>query len=505
MALLFISKIAIYLVAWLSTYAIHSTIFTLLLFTCLKILRNLHPYAKEILLKTTLVAGIFTAFLHLLGQGQYGQFQITRVAPSVQSLSPLNNKSPKTQVTPSTPSVVSNALSTQISSPTPTFHWTTILLMIWLGTVALLVLKLRRCKKHFKQSLQYLEFQDTLLLNILHKLTQKIHLKQPVQLKIVQNNISPLVLNKYTIVVPLKTLELTQAQQESMLAHELAHLKRRDHLWLMVYHWLSILFFFQPLNHWLYREIHEVTEEICDAKAVQITQNRQALAQCLVEVAQWLIQQPQWVVAMASKKLSLTKRVQQLLNNQYMKNSKNNRVPFHLALASIVTTIGLLAIFIMPGIQASWAQSSKTQAKKTFKAYTLNVKKSSRGKYRQAIVIKNPQGDISEFYLDDQKYTASDLNKFGFIRQALKKQNKHALLKAKFVYEMKKIQIEAQQAKYRLEEKYLKNSKITDKATKKANLKELKLEAERVKKAHVYKMRALELKMKQALDSKNKD
>ena len=50
------------------------------------------------------------------------------------------------------------------------------------------------------------------------------------------------------ICVPPKALAgLTDEQQEGMLAHELAHLARRDPLWLVISHVLTWLFF-QPLT-----------------------------------------------------------------------------------------------------------------------------------------------------------------------------------------------------------------------------------------------------------------
>lgn len=485
-------EIALKTIGWLFTYALHSTIIIVALAMMLKNRQQLTNVTKDVLLKTALVASLCTTSIQLYGQWVWWQVEIETPATI-----------PETVLAQTTPANVHTTYKSNLNpAPAPTlpthaFDWYQVFFMGWLATVVFLTIRFLWRKKQFLRSLNYVAHEDDQLLFLLNKLKAKARLKREVRLRFVTNTISPIVLNKHTIVVPVKALHsLTGVQQESMLAHELAHLKRRDDLWLTTCHVLQALFFFQPLNKWLFREIHEVTEQICDAEAVQLTQNNQALAQCLVEVAGWFTQPPQWVAAMASGKKSLTNRVQKLLKNQDMKNSKNNLLNSPLALAGIITLVGILSVFVLPGVHLSWAQGiSQNINKATFKAYTLNVSTHSQGKYQQAIVIKNPENQVTEFYLDDKKYKADELSKFAFVNKALKAQQNRRELKIAYANESKKMEIEIRKNHVKLKKEYGDVMKIKDEKIRKVKLKAIKLKAAKTNKELKERRAALKKKL----------
>lgn len=63
---------------------------------------------------------------------------------------------------------------------------------------------------------------------------------------------------------------LDEASQQMVLAHELAHIKRRDLAWEWLFVALEALFFFHPLV-WLMRRAHRMAQEnACDTTALQI-------------------------------------------------------------------------------------------------------------------------------------------------------------------------------------------------------------------------------------------
>jgi beta-lactamase regulating signal transducer with metallopeptidase domain len=75
-------------------------------------------------------------------------------------------------------------------------------------------------------------------------------------------------------------LELEPEEQDSMLAHEVAHLVRRDPQWLVLARAVEMVFFFQPLNRLARRRIQEVAEYLCDDWAVARTRRPVMLAKC---------------------------------------------------------------------------------------------------------------------------------------------------------------------------------------------------------------------------------
>jgi hypothetical protein len=81
---------------------------------------------------------------------------------------------------------------------------------------------------------------------------------------------------------------LSRARPEmlnAVLAHELAHFKRRDALWNGLQHLLDTGLYFHPGVRWLSRSLRREREIAADLLAVQITGDRLALARALESVA----------------------------------------------------------------------------------------------------------------------------------------------------------------------------------------------------------------------------
>ncbi len=83
--------------------------------------------------------------------------------------------------------------------------------------------------------------------------------------------------------------DLSPYHQESILAHEISHLRRHDPAWLAVGRVLETALFFQPLNRVARRRLQEIAEYRCDDGAVALTGRPVELARCLTEVASWRI------------------------------------------------------------------------------------------------------------------------------------------------------------------------------------------------------------------------
>lgn len=91
------------------------------------------------------------------------------------------------------------------------------------------------------------------------------------------------------IVVPRRAVaELAPAAQESMLAHELGHVVRRDPAWRLGLAFVQRVLFFQPLIGVAMRRITQHAEYLADAWAARHTAEPLALARCLTEIAAWM-------------------------------------------------------------------------------------------------------------------------------------------------------------------------------------------------------------------------
>jgi beta-lactamase regulating signal transducer with metallopeptidase domain len=120
---------------------------------------------------------------------------------------------------------------------------------------------------------------------------------------------------RWTILLPERALrELPPDDLRSLLAHELAHLVRRDGLWLCLSRFVCTCCAFQPMNYLALREWQRAAELRCDAWAVARTGRPLALARCLAEVAGWRLAAPVCPASLAVLgRTRLSERIERLL------------------------------------------------------------------------------------------------------------------------------------------------------------------------------------------------
>jgi len=127
---------------------------------------------------------------------------------------------------------------------------------------------------------------------------------------------APVALGRAEICLPRRVLqELTPGEQRSIVAHEAAHLVRRDPLWLILLGAVEAIFFFQPLNALALRRYREGAEFLCDDWAVMATGRPRELARSIASIAGWLSAPAGEVpmAAMVEHGSPLVRRVQRLV------------------------------------------------------------------------------------------------------------------------------------------------------------------------------------------------
>jgi beta-lactamase regulating signal transducer with metallopeptidase domain len=101
-------------------------------------------------------------------------------------------------------------------------------------------------------------------------------------------------------------------QVEALLAHELAHVARRDWLWNNVQRGIESLLFFHPAAWWLGRRIRQEREHACDDLAVAACGDPLALAEALAELARARHYPPR--LGLAARGGALAQRILRLLS-----------------------------------------------------------------------------------------------------------------------------------------------------------------------------------------------
>jgi beta-lactamase regulating signal transducer with metallopeptidase domain len=292
-------------IAWLLTYLLHSTFLLGLAWLVSKPLARWAVSAEETVWKLALVGALFTASLQLAAgwepmSGRWG-------------LSDLTPPTHRTATAPDVSAPVRAQPLSRPSAPALTFGF-------WILGACLLLAGYGRSHALLRRRLKN---RPLIVGGTLHSQLRALAVEagftKDVRLSCSSRVPVPLALGvlRSEICVPPRALGLTDEQQEGMLAHELAHLVRRDPLWLVVSHVLTCVFFFQPLNWVARRRLREISEILSDEWAVCRTGRPLALARCLVEVAGWpAVRRSLPVPGMADTPSHLTRRIRRLLDRR---------------------------------------------------------------------------------------------------------------------------------------------------------------------------------------------
>src|SRR5262245_23714043 len=362
-------EVASQAVAWLLTYTLHSTLFLGLAWLVSRRLAQRLPAVEEAVWRFALVAGLLTASLQVAAGREplSGSWSLASTAASTETSSSVMAPAPST----STPSVLGAPASrgpraarmaalpaTRAEAPAPSrslpVSLPVVLAGIWLSGALLLSavwfaghLRLRRRLRARPVVL------EATMVSLLGELRERAGLTRPVRLTSSSRLPVPVALglSRAEICVPPRALaSLAPEQQEGMLAHELAHLVRRDPFWLAFGRVLASALFFQPLNWVAIRRLRELSELLCDEWAVGRTGRPVSLARCLAEVAGWSVHPIGSLPApgMADRPSHLGKRIRRLLEEA---RSPQRRVhPAWLAAGMVILVVAVAAA--APGVHA---------------------------------------------------------------------------------------------------------------------------------------------------------
>ncbi|MGH8273044.1 MAG: M56 family metallopeptidase [Gammaproteobacteria bacterium] len=230
----------------------------------------------------------------------------------------------------------------------PGRYWPFAVLAIWLAIALVLLVRLASCALAARRELS----GRTRLLagpayDALSALCRDAGRRRRPRLSVSASIAGPVSLANGEICLPSWALErLAPNQIRAMLAHELAHYRRRDPQWQFAASLVKSVLFFQPLNRLASARLAASAELACDDWAAVRTGDRRALAECLAECATRLhaSKLPIFASAMASPDSALTRRVGRLMGAIHLFNGEitmKTRIIIIIALAALA--------FLAPG------------------------------------------------------------------------------------------------------------------------------------------------------------
>jgi Zn-dependent protease with chaperone function len=338
---------------WLITYAIHSTLLigALLLLTSTSFGRQALGKNGSWLWRFALVGALVTASLQSIRSTAplSGTLRLDGDTPARTMVRIEREHRERTAATPSyVGSPVRDGKTVVRSSIKVTPVWPLIVLGAWFVVAAALLSRFLVSRARFLRTIGPRTSADhTLAGNALRHLMREGRITREVHLTISDRLTSPVALGSDEICLPSRAMsELGPVRIESILAHELAHLVRRDPSWLTLSRVIEALFFFQPLNIFARQRMQESAEFASDAWASARVARPLDLAHCLARVAEWTIAAPRMPVpAMAEgqglghRGGVLVRRVERLTTGRVIPEETPGRALRLMAAISLVALI----------------------------------------------------------------------------------------------------------------------------------------------------------------------
>ena len=180
---------------------------------------------------------------------------------------------------------------------------------------------------------------------VLQKTLGEFHSRRQVTIAISEKVMVPAAIGFFRpmIVLPSWALrELSTAELNSILIHELAHLQRRDDWTNLTQKVLRAVLFFHPAVWWVERQLSLEREMACDDVVLARTENPRAYAECLVTVAERSLMRRGLALAQAavSKMRQTTLRVAQILDG----SSSNATRAWKPALGLVTVASGIFVV-----------------------------------------------------------------------------------------------------------------------------------------------------------------
>ena len=226
------------------------------------------------------------------------------------------------------------------------------IIQAWLvGAVTMLIWQTTKIGR-FRQMLGECEPAPSWLIAQAEELASLLGIETP-EVVVVPRIASPMIwsLGRARLIWPAELLDrLSESCRQSVLLHELAHLRRRDH-WVG---WLQLLggclWWWNPLFWYVSRQVRENAELACDAWVVAtLPESRRLYAEALIEVAQLMsqVEAPTPALSLgAGRRREFERRLVMIMCSG---------IPCKLSLGGLVV-VGMLALVALPG----WSQDQPT-------------------------------------------------------------------------------------------------------------------------------------------------
>ena len=229
--------------------------------------------------------------------------------------------------------------------------WLTVLAWTW-GTGTVLLTIRRVCDIHrFLRLLRAAEPPTPAVLGVAEDISNRLRLKQVPEIQLLPVRLSPLVWflgGRPRVFLPAALFERLDAEgQQAILAHELGHVRRKDHWVRLVELLVSTIYWWHPVVWWARSQLRELEEQCCDGLVLgTLPHGARAYATALMDTLDFL-SEPSLAVPLvttsAQSTLSMARRIRMLKNPAPVSRLTVGRLVLLAAVATLPMTLAFAA------------------------------------------------------------------------------------------------------------------------------------------------------------------
>ncbi|WP_316850374.1 M56 family metallopeptidase [Pedobacter agri] len=251
----------------------------------------------------------------------------------------------------------------------------------------------------------------------LELLSDKLGLSQ--RIKLLQSGLAkvPMVLGHFKplILIPLGLLNgLATTEVEAILAHELAHIKRRDYLINLLQCFIEIIFFFNPAVLWVSHLIKTEREHCCDDLAIQCVNDRKNYVKALVFCQEFEQRAPAYAMGITGKTGSLLHRASRMLFNTNSTLNKMEKTILTIALVgTVMCTVAIKSVSNAATVSSKKIASSVFQdtTRKTKSAEQIEKEIDQKMKAAEQSSQSGKKADLGQKALKQDRITAKHIER----------------------------------------------------------------------------------------------
>ncbi len=158
---------------------------------------------------------------------------------------------------------------------------------------------------------------------------------------------------------------LTAREMESILAHELCHVRRRDNLAALIHMTVEAAFWFHPLVWWIGARLMEERERACDEEVLRTGGEPQAYAEGILKICELHLASPLACVAGVTGG-DLKKRIEAIMRDQAA-----SRLNYAKKAVLAVAAIAALAVPVLSGVLDPPESRAQSQEKLVFEVASV--------------------------------------------------------------------------------------------------------------------------------------